>query len=117
MANGDRCVSLQQQLRHRTADDLASSNYTCVRSAQFDLMMIQKLDDSSRSTRHKHRPAHSQLTDIYRMKAVNIFCRINRLNDNGFVNCPRQRQLHQNAVNVIPIIERTYEVQEFNSGG
>src|SRR6185369_17871825 len=98
MTDRDRRISLQQQLGHRTSDDLAASNNTGIRAADLDLIIVEQLNHSSGGAWHEHRPSHCKPACIHRMETVDVFHRIDGLDDLRLVNPGRQRKLSKNTV-------------------
>src|SRR5258705_11183148 len=108
MTDGDGSVSLQQQAGNRSPYDLTAADDARVGAGNLDSIPIEQLNDSGRRTRHEARPAHRQQTDIRRMKRVDVLRRIDRLNDRGVVDLFWQRQLHEDSVDVLVPVQRSY---------
>src|SRR5829696_7583205 len=98
MTNGHRCVSLEEQLGHRTSDDLAATNHTSIHPSHLDTEIVKQLNDPCGRAGYKYRPAHRQLARVYRMKTIDVLCGIDRLDDLRFINRRGQRKLSQDPI-------------------
>ncbi len=108
MANGHGCVGLQQQARHRLADDIRTTDDDCIEARQIGAKMI--LDHQHAAGRRAWHErvggiSRSQFADVDEMEAIDVLGRRYRLRDRLFVEVTRQRELHENAVNFLVIIE------------
>src|SRR5215813_5746616 len=97
-------VTLQQEACEGPADDLAAPNDTRIRTCDLDTVSIQQFDNSGWSARNESGSSHSQQTDVSGMKRVHIFGRINCLDHQTVINLFRQRQLDENAVELIVVV-------------
>src|SRR5712691_9225211 len=101
MTDGDRRVAMQEQQRHRLADDVAASNHDRVTSADWNLLAVEQLDDAGRCARHEHRAFLHEETDIDRRQPVDILPGRNRIEHALLgIGAHRfgQRRLHEDAV-------------------
>ncbi len=105
MTNRHRRISLQKQLRHRPANNLAATNDTCIRATYFNPAVVQQFDDACRACMARTPVFPSQLSGIHRMKTIDILRRIDRFDNRSLVNLPRQRKLRQNTVNIVARIQ------------
>src|SRR5712671_6285168 len=104
MADSHRGVSLQQKAGHRPADDLAAADHAPVRAGNSDLVAIQQLDDSRWSAWNESGTTHCQQTYVRGMEAIHVLRRIDCFKNRGLVDLFWQRQLNQDAVNVVMLI-------------
>jgi hypothetical protein len=105
MANRHGRITLQEKLCEGTPDNLAAPDDYCVRSTDVNGVALKQFDDADGSARRKRLLSQREATYIHWMKPVNIFSRINRLDDAPLVNSARQRQLHKDSINVVARIK------------
>ena len=98
-------VSLQQQTCDRPPDDLAAADNAGVRACYFDLVSLQKFDDSCRCARNKSWAAHCQQSHICRMECIDVFRRIDGFDYLPIVDLVRKRKLYENPVNFLVVIQ------------
>ena len=104
MSHRHRTVLPKQQQCHGLADDITSAYHHTLFSGDLNTGTLQQLYDSCRSTGHKARLADAECTDILGMKSVYILLGINQSQNARLVKPFRQRQLHQNAVDIGSVI-------------
>src|ERR1051326_3690759 len=105
-------MSLQEQTRDRSPNDLTPTNYASISARNFNFVSIQQLNDSCGRTGNESRPAHREVTYARRMKGINILGRIDRFDDPRVINLFWQRQLNQNPVNLVVAIQALYNSKQ-----
>jgi hypothetical protein len=114
VAHGHGGVALQQQQRHRLADDVTPSDDDGLTASDRHTLTLEQLDHTGRRARGQQRPPLHQPADILRMKAVDVLARVDRIE-----NLPRgvlahrrgQRRLHQNPVAAVVVVESLHQRQ------
>ena len=92
-------AALHQEQRHRLADDVASPDDDGMSARDWDVIAQQQLLNAIGSAWQESRmPLHDQ-PDILRMKRIDILQRADRAQHAAGVDLPRQRRLHEDAVN------------------
>jgi len=76
-----------------------------------DLVALQHLNDAGGRTGLRPGAIRHQVADVERMKAVHIFIGRDRQQHLLAVHLPRQRQLHQDAVDGVVTIEQLNQRQ------
>ena len=76
MTDRNRRVFLQKKLRHRFADDVASADDDRVFSDNFYARTLQDFDNSGGRARDERIASLRQISDIDRVKTVNVLLRI-----------------------------------------
>src|SRR6185369_15851000 len=98
MTNRHRRITLQQQLRHRTPDNLAATDDTSIRPTNLDATVVKQVDDARGRARYENRSSQRQPACIHRMKAVDVFQWTHRFDDRRLIDMSRQRKLHEDPV-------------------
>ena len=75
VADGDGGVAMQQQERHRLADDVAASQDHRPLPGDLNLLALEHLDDAGRRARHELRPVLHQQPDALGGKPVDVLAR------------------------------------------
>src|SRR5689334_24120511 len=117
MTDGHGRIALEQQHRHRFADDLASANDHRVRAGDTNRAAFEYLDYPGRRARHEMRTSLHELSDIDRVKPVDIFRRIDGIKHLLCGPLPHrrwQRRLYQDAVMDATRIQPVDEVQQLS---
>jgi hypothetical protein len=105
VADGHRRVGVQQQQRHRLADDLAAAQHHRPAARELDLVALQQLHDPRRRAGHEARALLDQQAHVRRMEAVDVLVRAHVVEHALRVHLLRQRQLHQDAVDLGAAVE------------
>src|SRR5215216_3696373 len=113
MTDRHRRISLQQQLRQRTSNDLTATDDARIRTTDFDTAVVEEFHDAGRSARHEHGSSHSQLARAYRMKPVDVLRWIDSFDDCSLVDLARQRQLSENAVDAVARVQSGDQSEQF----
>ncbi len=100
MADSDRPVLVQQEHRHRFADNVAAPDHDAFLAAHFDLRRTQQFHHPCRCAGQEFVVANHDFPDILRMERVHILFRGNGRNHSLFIKMPGQRKLNQDTVNV-----------------
>ena len=106
VARRHRGVAREQQRGHRLADDLRAAEHDgpaplerAPRSAS------SRRDDAGRRARHERRPPLVEEADVGRVEAVDVLGRVDEVEEGAPVERRRQRQLEQDAVDVLVGVE------------
>ena len=111
---------MQQQKRHRFADDVAASDDHRPLSADFDPGPLQQLDDAQRGARDEPGSILHEQPDVDGMEPINILVRPDRVEHLPFGVRPhrfRQRGLDEDAVVRVAPIQPFDELQKLRQGG
>ena len=93
-------VFLHKQKGKRFADNHAASKDDDVRAADVDLAFDEQTLHAKRRARNEAGLiADCKFCNVFRMKTVHVFTRIERAHDCRFIDLLRRRRLHENAVN------------------
>ena len=90
---------LHQHQRERLTDDVTAPNDNGMFSRPRNTVTGNELHDTVRRTRVVTRVASGQSPDVFRVKAIDVLQRCDRVNDGLFADRLRERKLNQNAVN------------------
>ena len=107
-------IPREQQTRHRFADDIRPADYDGAEARQVRPQMIFDHQHAACGrTGHKRvrRVAGRELANVDVMKAVDVFRRCNRLRNPLFVQVIGQRQLNEDAVDCLILVERLHEIE------
>ena len=107
---------MQQQQRGGFADDVAAADDDCALAGDGDLAAPQDLDQPGGRTGDRPRPLRHQRPHVEGVKAVDVFLGRNFEQDARRIDLRRQRQLHQDAVDVIPRVEPADQFEQFRGG-
>src|SRR5665811_1262956 len=94
-------VLVEKKQRRRLADVIAPADYDCVSTLQLRTASFEELDHSRRCAGYKTGNADCQPAHAYRVKPVDVLVGIYAQDDALLVDMARQRQLHQQAVNIL----------------
>src|ERR1041385_8842810 len=111
MTNRHRRVALQKQLRHRTPDNLAATYDARIHATNLNTAIVEQLHDARRRARDEHRSSHRKLARIHGMKAIDVFRRTHGFDDRSLVHVSGLWKLHQNPVDDVVRVQRTYEFE------
>ncbi len=100
VTNSDGRIFLEQKHRYRFADNVAAAQDDGVLSGDRQFAALQNLDHAGRGARDERRLSRLQLAHVDGMKAVHIFGRADRFEQQFGVHLRRQRQLDKDAVDV-----------------
>ena len=90
---------LHEQERHWFAYDHTPAEHDDVRTGKRHIGFAQQTQTAERCARDKTGIiAHGQLRYVERMESIDVFARIERTNDCGFVDLRRGRRLHEDPV-------------------
>src|SRR5271156_6841993 len=116
MTDGDRGVGVDQQHGGRLADDVAASYDDSVLPGDGNVAAFENLDDSGGRAWHQAGPLCREQPDVDGMKAVDIFRWIDGHQYSFRVHVRRQRQLNQDAVDVVAAVQVFDQGKQFLSG-
>ena len=66
MTDGHRGIAMQQQQRHRLADDLAAADHDGMTPGDRNLLALEQLDDAGRRARDEDRALLHEQADVHR---------------------------------------------------
>ena len=91
MGDGHRAVTLQQQQRHRLADDVGAADHHRCQPGDITPPLIQQQHAAGRGARHQRIAAAQQPAAVFDMEAVDILVRADRIEHRRRVDLLRQR--------------------------
>ena len=100
VADGDSSPGVDQQQRHRLADDVGATDDNRFLAAQINMAFFKHFHHAIRRTGNETRIALRQRTDVFSVEAIDILINRNRFEHGFFIEVFGQRQLHQNAVDI-----------------
>jgi len=98
VSNGDGAVSLQEQLRHRLTDNVRASNHDRIEARQVTAQAIDEDEAAGRRAGHEGPFSDRKSSNIDRMKPVNVFVRVDRVDHLLRIDMLWQRELDEDAV-------------------
>src|SRR5262245_57416055 len=98
MAKSDGGVRVGEQHRHRLADDIRAAYHDRVFAGELDTGFGDETHAPERGRGDKARSALRKPTDIVWVKTVDIFSRVDPIENGLGVNVLGKRQLHQDPV-------------------
>src|SRR5271168_723062 len=113
MADGDGGVGLHQEQRHWLAYDVAAAEYYGVRAFERNISAFKNLHDTQGSASDQIRAACDQAADVYGMKAVDVLRRVDRFEDSLCVHLRGERELDEDAVDVVAMIQIFNDLEQF----
>ena len=99
MRDGHGAVFLEEQLRHRFADDVRAPDHHRFEAFERAEHVLGKHDCTKRRTGDERILAGRELADIDDIEAVDVLCWIEGIQNLHRRNLLGQRQLHQYAMN------------------
>ena len=108
MADGHRRVPVQQQQRHRLADDVAPADHHGARAGDRNIRSLEQLDDARWRAGDERRAILHQPAHVQRMKPVDVLAGIQGIEHAAFgirAHRLRQRRLHQDPVVHVAAVE------------
>ena len=105
MTNRNGAICVQEQLRHRFADDVGAPHDHRFFTGKIAQSVLQHHETAERRTRYHSVAAGRQTTRVDHMEPVGILGRIDRIDHRLLVDLIREGQLHQNAVNRVVAVE------------
>ena len=118
MTNSYSCVNtfLTHQNAQRSVNNIASADDNTVFAGGFNIVTLQQINYARRRCRNKSVQSRNQFAKIDRVKTVNVFFRVNSLDNFLFVNVFRKRQLNDKTVNVRVVVQLFNRFQKFFLG-
>ena len=108
-------MAVQQQERHRLADDVAPADHDGASARNRNLRSVEKLNHAGRRARHERGAVLHQASDVDRVKPVHVFGGIQRVEDALLgvrAHGRRQRTLNENPVVHVAPVETLDECQQ-----
>ena len=119
MADGHRGVAmflLEHELGHGLAHDVAAAQYHALLARSGDIVALQQGDDAQRSCRDETGQTQRHATGIHRVYAVNVLSVVDSVDDMLLIDVLGQRQLHDEAIHVIILIQFLDAIQQLLLG-
>ena len=119
MTDSNGRIALQEEQRHRLADDLGSADDDRVLAGDRLACAIEQFDDARRGAGLEDRPPLHEQADVVRMKPVDVLGGIDgveHLLGPVFSDGGRKRRLNQDAVALRIGVERSHGCQELGNG-
>ena len=99
-------VALEEEMRHRLADDRRAADHDGARALERDLVLVEHPHDAERRARDERRPAEVEAAGVDRVDPVDVLLRRDRLDDPVLVEVVRQRELDEEPVDRVVGVER-----------
>ena len=109
-------VLVEQQHRDGLAHDVAAAHDHCVLAGDGNAAALENLDDSGGRAGRERRPAGQQTACIHGMKAVDVLGGIDGVEQGLGIDLRGQRQLDQNAVDLVAPVELGDELEHLLGG-
>ena len=116
MADRHGGALVQQQQRHGLADDIAAPHHYRVFSGDRNLVTPQHFHDPRRRAGPRRRNVRHQTPDIHGMKPIHVFVGLHAHQNAALVHLFRKRRLHQNSVDLIPLVQAFDDSQQLLGG-
>ena len=116
MADRDRGIAVEQQHRDGLANDVAAPDHHRFGAGDGNPAAFQNFDDADGRTRHQAGTLGREIADVHGMKSVHVLLRRHREQHLLGVHLGRQRQLHQDAVDLIAPVQVLDQRQELLGG-
>ena len=116
MANrycGITILLLHHQLSHRLTNDVRTSEDDTLLAAGLNVITLQKRDDTKRGGRDETRQTNRHTSHVDGMETIDILTIVNRLDDLLLVDMLRQGQLHDEAIDIVVLIQLIDTSQQF----
>ena len=113
VADGDSAVRLQQQHRHRLADDVAPPDDDCFFAVKVNPRAADHLHCALGCARNHARLSAHHPPRVEQVEAVHILFRRDNRQRCRLIEVFRQGQLHQNAVDGVVRIQTGYQLLQF----
>ncbi len=102
---------LEHKIGNRFSHNITSSKHHCFSATRFHSAAFEKFEDAVRGAWQKTLFTQHHLADIYRMESVHILIRVYGIQDLGFIDMLRQRQLYQYSVQLFVFITFIHQGQ------
>ena len=109
-------AALGEHQRNRFTDDFAAAQHHHVATGGFDVVVHQQLLNPLGRAGQEPRPALDEQADIFWMKRVDIFQRMDGIENALFLDLLRQWKLHENAVHRINgrgVVQSHDQIEQF----
>src|SRR5258706_8899087 len=116
MTDGDGGVCVEQQHGGGLADDVTTADDDGFLTGDGNVAAVQDLDDSGGRAPDQAGALRREKPDVDGMEAVDIFGGIDGHQDFFLVHLRGQRQLHQDAVNLVAAVQVFDQSEQFGGG-
>ena len=110
---GIAILFLHHQLSHRLTNDVGTSEDDTLLAAGLDVITLQKRDDAKGRGRDEARQTNRHTTYVDGMEAIDILTIVDRLNNLLLIDMLWQRQLHDEAINIVVLVQLIDTGQQF----
>ena len=100
MRHGHGCARVDHQGRQRSSDKIAAPDDHDLLSSDVNIIFFKQFHDSPWRAWKRLGLIHEQTPHVFRMRSVNVFFRIDRINNRLFINMLWKLHLHQNSMHV-----------------
>ena len=112
VADGHGGVALEQQERHRLADQVAAPDHDGAGALELDAGGVEQAHDAERRARAQAGVPRDQAGLVQRVQAVDVLGRIDGVEDRRGIDVRRQRQLDENAVGIAARVELLHQLEQ-----
>ena len=116
MAHRHRRVRLQEQQRHRPADDDTAPDDDGILPCNIDPRVLEQPHNAGRRARNEARPSNQQRSHVDRAEAVDILRRVDALEHRTRIDVRGHRLLRKNPVDIRARIQIRNERKQFGLG-
>src|SRR5882762_11396247 len=105
MANRDGGIGMHEEKRHGLADNVTAAKDDSVGAFDFDVIAAQDFHAPRGGASHETGAPADEAAEVNGVKSVDVFGRIDRLQDALDIHLRGKRELNQNAVNVVVAVQ------------
>src|SRR5437879_6617549 len=105
MADRDGGIGVQQQHRNRFANNVTAPDNDGIRADYRNIASLQNFHAAKRRASYKPGALSGKISHVHRMKSVHVFLWRNREQHSIRIHLLRKRQLNEDAINFITMIE------------
>ena len=116
MADRHRRVRLQEEQRHRLADERAAPDHDGPLTGDRDAVLAEQVHDAERRRRDERLAAEVELAGAERVQSVDVLHRIDRPHHARFVDLLGQRRLDEDPVDLVVLVQLFDELDELVLG-
>ena len=117
MADRDGSVGVHEEEGQGLADDVAAAENNGIRAFHRNIAAPENLHAARRSTGNQPGTPAGEAAEVDRMEAVHVFRGIDGFEDAFGVHLRRKRQLHEDTVHVIVVIQVVHNSKKLPRGG
>ena len=117
MADGDGAVLVEQQHGHGLAHNVAAADDHAALALHGDVIGLQQLHDAGGGAGQEVVVPHHDFAYVVGVEGVHVLLGVDGLHHGALVQALGQGGLHQNAVDVLLVVEGVHQSQQFLLGG